>query len=208
MIAWTIWAARESEKIQRVIVSSEDKEIQEISEDFGAEIPFSRPTDVSEDRATKKEVVLHAIEKLDPKPDIIIYLQPTSPLRKAEHIDQAIETFVKNNANSLASVRRVSEHPNLMCRIEADGTLKPKEASGLTQRQSFESLYILEGSIFIVRTDWFLKNRCFFSEDTLGYVIDENCSVDIDTDADLDWCNHLMLNDPHYQMIREKKLGT
>ena len=109
LIAYTIEAALKSKYINKVIVSTEDKEIAEVAEKFGAKVPFIRPAKLASDTASTLGVLKHAvtfIEKEENKKiDIVITLQPTSPLRTVHHIDESIEKFLKNNFDSLVSIK-------------------------------------------------------------------------------------------------------
>ena len=95
LIAWSIEAAKNSGYIDRIIVSTEDTEIRDISLEYGAEVPFLRPKELAEDNSSSVDTVLHVIEKLEKDynytPDYILLLQPTSPLRNEVHIDDSIE---------------------------------------------------------------------------------------------------------------------
>ncbi len=115
LIAHTIRAAVES-RIERVIVSTDDDEIAEVSRDWGAEIPFRRPAEYSQDSSTSLSVLLHALEFMEEQAgftlDYVIFLQPTSPFRVTRHIDEALDVFLRSGKRSLISVTDVQEfHP-------------------------------------------------------------------------------------------------
>ena len=104
LIAWTIEQALASEYLDRVVVSTDDEKIAEISRKYGAKVPFMRPKESAADEARRIDVVLHAIdwmEKNDNSYDLIMLLQPTSPLRTSEDIDKAIKLFISKKADSL-----------------------------------------------------------------------------------------------------------
>jgi CMP-N-acetylneuraminic acid synthetase len=102
LIYYTIKAALNSKLIDRIIVSSDSEKILKISEKLGAEIPFKRPKNISEDKSLAIEVIQHALNWLEKNekyfPDAIIYLQPTSPLRTKKHINEAINIFFKESS--------------------------------------------------------------------------------------------------------------
>jgi N-acylneuraminate cytidylyltransferase len=107
LIVWTIESARESRRLGRVIVSTEDGEIAEIAKRAGAEVPFRRPHDLAQDATTTEAVLFHALDAIEPegyRPDAVVLLQPTSPARRAGTIDRAIEQFESQKADSLVSV--------------------------------------------------------------------------------------------------------
>ena len=114
LISWTINSSINSKYIDKTIVSTDSAVIKKIALDYGAEVPFKRPKYLSNDLATRDEVIQHAInffnEKKQDKFDYIIYLQPTSPLRNESHIDDAIEYMLEKNANAIVSVCKL-DHP-------------------------------------------------------------------------------------------------
>src|SRR5690606_22892236 len=107
MIAYTIEAALNSKSISRVIVSTDDIAIAEVAKSYGAEVPFMRPVDLATDDAKSIDVYTYTIKRLEKEEDIlireIIVLQPTSPFRTAQHIDEAIELYLEKKADSVIS---------------------------------------------------------------------------------------------------------
>ncbi|MEK7358375.1 MAG: acylneuraminate cytidylyltransferase family protein, partial [Bdellovibrionota bacterium] len=110
LIAWTIEATRSSRYLDRVIVSTDDREIAEVSVAHGAEVPFLRPAELASDTATSPQVLAHALGEC-PGFDLAVLLQPTSPLRETADIDVCIELCVRNAATSAVSVKTVDVHP-------------------------------------------------------------------------------------------------
>ena len=112
LIVHTIIAAKKTKSINKIIVSTDDKEIGKISKNNGAEVPFLRPKQISKDTSSTIEVIKHALKFLQENqsyvPDIIILLQPTSPLRNHNDIDKSLKKFKKTKANSLISVEKIS----------------------------------------------------------------------------------------------------
>ena len=113
MISWSIEAALGSKFIDKVIVSTDDKEISDIAENYGVSAPFLRPAELSEDDTSSIDVALHALSEIE-QSDIdyhyILLLQPTSPLRKSFHIDSAVNLFIEKSADAIVSVTEM-EHP-------------------------------------------------------------------------------------------------
>ena len=104
VIAWSIEAALQSPSVSRVIVSTDDEEIAEVSREWGAEVPFMRPAELAGDDTPHLAVMLHAIRWLESDqgtlPEFILLLQPTSPLRTSEDIEAAVRIAVEQNADS------------------------------------------------------------------------------------------------------------
>lgn len=188
LIAYSIEAALQSKYIDYTLVSTDDIDIKKVSEKFGAEVPFLRPRSISDDNAKTIDVVKHALNFLSEANmefDYIILLQPTSPLRNFNDIDEAIEILISKNKGSLVSVCEVEENPLIM-RVIDNNKLKPiiKSESYSLRRQDFPEFYILNGAIYINKISMILKEKCFVNEDTIPYIMDRNKSIDIDNMLD------------------------
>ena len=190
LIVWTIEAALKSEYIDHVIVSTEDDEIATISKKYGADIPFMRPNHIATDRSTSVDVVLHSInyfEKVGNHYDYIILLQPTSPLRAVQNIDQAIELLDSKKADAVISVCE-AEHSPLWCnKIPKDGDMSNFiDESILNKRsQDMDKYYRLNGSIYLCNTERLQKEKTFFLKDScIAYKMQPEQSVDIDSKSD------------------------
>ncbi|MFA6339042.1 MAG: acylneuraminate cytidylyltransferase family protein [Candidatus Paceibacterota bacterium] len=130
LLTHTISAAKNSQYIDRIIVSTDDKEIAQIALEHGAEVPFMRPTELAEDHVTDFPLFEHLLQWLfnneNYKPNIIVQLRPTSPLRETQHIDDAIELLVKNpDADSVRTVIEPEQSPYKMYSVNEGGFLKP-----------------------------------------------------------------------------------
>ena len=128
LIAWTIKAAKESQIISNVILSSDDDEIIEVAKRFDCEVPFKRPSHLATDNATSVDVLAHAIKDYSSY-DFVIMLQPTSPLRTSIDIDAAFELMTSLNAKSCVSVCQTSKTPYWMYSLSNDGVLENLTAS-------------------------------------------------------------------------------
>jgi len=188
LLAHTIEQAKASSYIDRIIASTDSREIADVAESFGCEVPFLRPPEISSDDTPGIEVALHALRELErterDRPDILAYLQPTSPLRKSEHIDRSIEHLVQLKAESVVSVVIPKNHPNWMFREEG-GWLKPFSRELLATRQSLPTVYAPNGAIYTAWSHAIEKQRTFFCN-RLGWILmEEEESVDIDDYYDL-----------------------
>jgi CMP-N-acetylneuraminic acid synthetase len=185
LIAWTIEAALAAEGISRVVVSTEDEEIAAVARQCGADVPFMRPAELATDDAPGIAPILHAAQQL-PQHEAILLLQPTSPLRGHRHIEGLLAVARSGASPSVVSVSEVREHPAWMFRRAADGRLERIERTeGANRRQDLPALYSLNGAMYWVRTDWLRREEKLVGIETLGFVMDEQSSVDIDTP--LDW---------------------
>lgn len=197
LIAWTIEAAQKSKYLERIIVSTEDKKIARISQKYGAET-IKRPKKLSADEAKTIDVVFDALKSLKRKnytPELMVLLQPTSPLRTSEDIDKAIKIFLKNKCKSVISVREI-ESSTYWC-FQIDKYLKPffgKKYFQKTRRQ-LPKIYKPNGAIFISRPEILFKHRSFYCDKTLPYIMPLKRSIDIDNEIDLKLAGLIIKNE-------------
>ena len=192
LIAWTIEQALASKYLDRVIVSTDDIEIAEISKKYGAEVPFMRPKELAEDNAKGIDVVLHAIDWLRKNDrreqhDLLMLLQPTSPLRATEDIDKAIELLFLKEAKAIVSVCEVDHHPLWSNTLPEDGCMKNFISQEITNknRQELPVFYRLNGAIYLAYCAYIKEQKSFFGKDTFAYIMPKSRSVDIDNEIDL-----------------------
>ncbi|OAS14520.1 cytidylyltransferase domain-containing protein [Paenibacillus oryzisoli] len=185
LIAWTIEEAKKSKYIDRVVLSSEDEEIIKVADQWGCDIPFVRPANLAKDDTPGIDPVLHALDHL-PDYDYVIMLQPTSPLRSVEDIDNAIEYCFSKNALCCVSVCRTSENPYWMYKV-IDGNLRPIVNDNETmylRRQDLPPTFILNGAIYIANCNWLKESKSFLTDKTVAYIMDSARSLDIDNEID------------------------
>lgn len=197
MIQWSIKAAQGSRFVTRVVVSSDDPAILEVARAAGAETPFVRPAELAQDDTPSMDVVLHALDQLPPV-DWVVLLQPTSPLRSAEDIDQAIARCLETGAPACVSVSESPALPWWMFRVDATGRLVPflDAAQRPQRRQEAPTLYTLNGAVYVARVDWLRKTRSFLTEETVAHVMPAERSVDIDTALDFRLAECLLTAQP------------
>ncbi|MEE8423934.1 MAG: acylneuraminate cytidylyltransferase family protein, partial [Thermodesulfobacteriota bacterium] len=159
LIAWTIEKAISSNLLDRVIVSTDDEEIAGISKEHGADVPFSRPKELAQDKTSMMDVVFHTIDYFNSKKvsfDYIALLEPTSPLRKEDDIDRAIKELIDNEieADSLVSLGEVHmEHPSIVKRVSGR-YVEPYEtvSENVYRRQDLEKVFFPYGVIYLSKT--------------------------------------------------------
>ena len=190
LIAWTIEEAKKSKYIDRLILSSEDDEIISVAKEWGCEVPFKRPIELAQDNTPGVEPVIHAINTLTEKYDYVCLLQPTSPLRKVEHIDGCIEKCINNNAESCVSVSEVDKHPYWMYEIDNEDLLIPLlDGKNVSRRQDLPRGYALNGAVYVSRYNQILEQKKFVTKGTISYVMDKRSSIDIDEQIDFNLCD-------------------
>lgn len=190
LIEYTIKAATESKYINRIMVSTDDKEIKETAFKLGVEVPFLRPDYLATDTSKIIDTcldVLNRFKDLNYIPNIVVLLQPTSPLRNSNHIDEAINIFISNNADAVISVAEC-KHPSITLRIDEENKLKSffNQKYNFENRQSIEKAYCMNGAIYICKASLILKHKTFFNENTFPYIMSFKDSIDIDTDFDFE----------------------
>lgn len=194
LLAWTIEAAKQSKYIDRLILSSEDAEIIQVAKEHGCDVPFVRPSELAGDDTPGVAPVIHAVKALDEHYDYLVLLQPTSPFRSAEDIDEAIRRCVDQQANACVSVSESDKHPAWMHTITEPGFLSPvvNAENSADPRQNLEKVYALNGAVYVVSIPVLLQHeKVFFPDQTLAYPMPSERSWDIDTEFDFLICELL-----------------
>lgn len=194
LIAWSIEAAKQSKYIDRLILSSENEEIIAVAEEWGCEVPFVRPIELSGDEVPGMEPVLHALKALPVKYDYVVVLQPTSPLRTVRDIDGCIGRCARRAANACVSVVEPDKSPYWAYTLDAEGRMQPLVDTGelIFQRQDLPKTYVLNGAVYVANCEWLLKTKSFVTAETLAYPMDRVNSIDIDTELDLKFAEMLL----------------
>ncbi len=191
LVCWSIEAAKKSRYIDRCILSTDDPQIAKVAKECGAEVPFMRPSHLGSDTAGSEQVVEHALKHIIEsgfKPDFIVLLQPTSPLRRADHIDEAIETAMKNGASAVISVTKAEHSPLWYGTLPKDGSMDSFLNPDIfgKRSQDLPSYYRINGAIYLIKTETFLKEGTLFPKrGTYAYIMEQEASIDIDTVTDL-----------------------
>lgn len=189
LIAWTIEQAKKSKYIDRIIVSTEDDEICAIAKKYGADIPFTRPKYLAKNNTKMIEVLLHAISHLEEKReyyDLMMLLQPTSPLRLSADIDESVKLLFKKRAEAIISVSQVDHNPYWTNILPGNGCMKNFMRPDATNRnrQEFPDFYRINGAIYLAYCDYLKKNKKFWGNKTYAFVMPAIRSIDIDTILD------------------------
>jgi len=185
LIAWTIEAALRSPLLATVVVTTEDAEIADVARQHGAQTPFLRPAELARDETPGVDPALHALRVL-PDYDAVLLLQSTSPLRNTADIDGCLQLAEKLNAPSVVSVCQAERHPYWMYLLGSDQHLQTLiPGKEITRRQDLPPVYAANGALYFARTPWLQQHRAFITPETVGYVMPNERSVDLDTM--LDW---------------------
>jgi len=194
-------SARRSKYCTRLIVSTDDPEIQKVAHSYGADVPFTRPIELASDTASSADVVLHAMDYIEQETneryDAVMLLEPSSPFATYVDFDNAVDMLIENGANVVVSVQPVkipsSKHGKLDERSRIHRQVDKME-SGYSRRQDDQQEYILNGALYLFRWDFFKKHGRIMAdpENVHAYVMNPFYSVEIDEMLDLAWAEFLV----------------
>jgi len=193
LLHYTVEAANMSSMLGRVVVSTEDGEIAGLAKDWGCEV-LNRPVELSQDETPMLPVIQHVLEVLvreeDYRPEITVILQPTAPLRRAEHIDGCLHLMMNTGAASVVSVSVVPahNHPDWQFIINPEGELGTFSGRSLdqilTRRQDLKRTFTRNGALYAIRTAMFQNSGSLYPEPCVAYVMESEDSINIDSEED------------------------
>jgi N-acylneuraminate cytidylyltransferase len=211
LIAWSVAAAKQSELVTRIIVSTDDEEIAAVARQYGAETPFLRPAELAEDKTTDLPVFEHALQWLEEnegyRPEIMIQLRPTSPIRPKGMLDHAIRILLEHgDADCVRGVVPAGQNPFKMWRfngedkpikqlLEVEGIAEPYNAP----RQILPSVYWQTGHIDAIRVSTIQQKHSMTGDVIYPLVIDPRFTVDIDNLSD--WTKYEALANSGLEMV-------
>jgi CMP-N-acetylneuraminic acid synthetase len=197
LIAYSIAAGLAAEAVTRLLVSTDDEEIAAVARRYGAETPFLRPPEFAKDQTPDLPVFQHALHWLEQhegyRPEIVVQLRPTSPLRQVWHIDQAVYRLLERpEADSVRAVCVPFQNPFKMWRIDSDGFMQPLIQTGYSEpynlpRQALPDVYWQTGYVDATWADTILKKNSMTGEYILPLIVDPGDWIDIDSPSD--WRN-------------------
>jgi len=173
--------------VDRVVLSSDDAEIIQVAILAGCDVPFVRPAALAGDQARSIDVVRHALKVLPEGYDLVVLLQPTSPLRSAGDVEAALELCVRRGAPACVSVCAADKPPFWMHGLDERLRLQPilPEHQGTARRQDLPPAFAVNGAVYVARTDWIRTQESFVTPETIGFVMPRARSIDIDDELDL-----------------------
>ena len=202
LIAYSIAAGLASPLVDRVIVSTDDPEIADISRAYGAEVPFMRPAALAADDTPDHPVFVHALDWLarheNHYPALVVHLRPTSPLRQVADLDRAIELLETDpRASAVRAVCEPFQNPYKMWRIREDGVLRPLIQGEFAEpynqpHQKLPRVYWQTGYIDVMRRTTLVDRQSMTGDCILPLVLDADSWIDIDTPAALDYADFLL----------------
>lgn len=195
VIAWAIQAGVQARLVDRVIVSTDDQEIADVARQYGGEVPFLRPAELAADDTPDLPVFQHAVRWLEEhegfRPEIIVNLRPSSPLRRSQHVDAAIQLLLDTGADSAKSVCLARQHPHKMWRLRGS-TLHSFQRTRMrlargpdVARADLEPIYWQNGVVDVMRRELLMERNMTIGGVVAGLVTDPEDSVDLDGPLDL-----------------------
>ncbi len=190
LIAYSIEAAMESGEFDEVMVSTDSDNYAEIARKLGAKVPFLRSAATASDTASSWDMVEEVLNKykdIGKDFDTFCLLQPTSPLRTAQDIQNAYNIYRERAEFAVVSVCE-AEHSPLWCGHLPDNNefLDFIDSKSMRQRQAGEKFYRLNGAIYIVSTKRFKEDKYLYKKGSFAYIMDQSRSIDIDTELDFE----------------------
>jgi CMP-N-acetylneuraminic acid synthetase len=202
LLAYSIAAGLQATGVARVIVSTDDDEIAAVSKQYGAEVPFTRPVELARDKTPDLPVFQHALEWLEKQegytPDLIIQLRPTSPFRKRQHIEDAVELLASRpDADSVRTVILPFQNPYKMWRINDNGFLSPLLDTEFTEpynmpRQLLPDVYWQTGYVDVARRSTLVDKNSMTGRHILPLIIEPGDWIDIDSPDDWQQAERLL----------------
>lgn len=196
LINMTLKCSLDSEYIDEIVVSTDNKEISEAANKFDVEV-IQRPKTISGDHSPTIDTILHVLEYKNKGFEIIILLQPTSPLRTANDVDRALEYHQDKNSHSVISVCETEYNIQHINVLPESKNMKNfiNENDAKIRTQDLPKYYCLNGALYIADIIPLKKNKTFFmGENTYAYIMDKINSIDIDDQYDLKVAEFLFKN--------------
>lgn len=198
LIEYAASAARDSGVVDRAVLSTDSEEIASEGRRVGLDVPFLRPASLAQDETPMKPVIEHALAALAAQsfePEIVLLLQPTSPLRTPGQLRSAVQLLRESRADSVVTVVELPRHlsPDYVMRID-EGALKPFLAEGarITRRQDARPAYVRDGTVYAFWTRTLREQGSIYGERCVPLLVDAADSITIDSPADWDAAERLM----------------
>lgn len=189
LLAYTIQSSQESRLFDEIMVSTDSEDYAEIAMQWGANVPFLRSNELSNDTTSSWDVVKDVISRyknLGVEFDTVALLQPTSPLRTSNDIVEGYNVMIKNTANLVVGVCEVDHSPlwaNTLPENNSMDNFINKEVAKMP-RQSIPTYYRINGALYIVRVDYIMKSLDIYRDRSFASVMSKENSIDIDDQMD------------------------
>lgn len=199
LLGWPINAALKSKYVDEVVLSTDSEEYKKMGLKQGAEVPFLRPVELSGDKVASIDVILHCVEWLEAQSkvfDILVLLEPTSPMTDTFDIDKALEELVSSpDTTSIVGVSKAEcNHPVFAYKKGEQSLLRPfiNQIGKAVRRQELDDAFYLDGSLYISCIETLKKERTFYTKSTLGFEFPKWKAFEIDDEIDFEIVKLLM----------------
>ncbi len=199
LIAYAIEAGLAVSKIDKLIVSTDDQEIASIAKEYGAEVPFMRPSELARDDSPELLSWKHAISKVSKvagrEVDVLVSIPPTSPLREARDVDRCLDKLLDTDADVVVTVRECERNPYYnMVERDAEGNLSvvKKVKETIRQRQEAPHVYDVTTVAYAAKAKFILEGNAVFDGKTEMVIVPKERSLDIDTELDFEYAEFMM----------------
>lgn len=196
LIHYTIDAARDVFDDSVICVSTDDESIKKVAEQTGLKVPFLRPSSLATDTSDSRSVLVHAYNFYKKNrsyvADTIVLLQPTSPLRNGNHIDECLKLY-NDDIDQVLSVKETDSNPYfLLFEEDEDGYLKKVLLGDFIRKQDCPIVYEINGAIYVINVNSLLDNETLIFKKTKKYVMDKKSSIDIDDEFDFNFAEFFL----------------
>lgn len=204
LLAHSVEVAKKSDIFDEIFVSTDSPVYGDIAKQYGAQVPFYRPQNLSQDSSQAYDYVEHTIQTyknmLNQTFDYFVVLQPTSPIRLKSHIEDVISLLVDEGRDAVVSVCEADHIPQIYNHLPEDGCLYNFYTEDKTSfnRQDFGKYYKLNGSIYAMKVSAFLQHRSYYIQNSKAYLMEKEFSMDIDSELDF------MLAERMVEILHEK----
>lgn len=195
LLAWTIEAAVNAANLTDVIISTDSAAMIDIARSHGVQVPFVRPDDIAGDEASALDVMRHVVdfyESKNEKYDAMVLLQPTSPFRTSQHIDEAVSLFYAAQADTVTSVCHPREHAYYQATVSSTGSFEPLFPEGYALSRNLLPTTVIENGAVYVLSWRDIQCGRFYGETIKAYLMPQSCSCDIDDIDDLRFAQYLL----------------
>lgn len=190
LISYAIAEGKKSKYIDKLILSTDDEHIAATSREMGLEVPFMRPAELAGDLSKAIDTYIYTLGEMERIykywADILVVLQPTSPLRTFEDIDGAINLFLTRDADSVVSVCEVEHSPYWYKTLDSDNKLQQfLDCDDVNaNRQKLPAVYRPNGAVYVFKRELIMEKKAYYSDKSYAYIMPNDRSVDIDTQID------------------------
>ena len=201
LIGFKATAALRSKYCTRLIISSDDVEIQQDAQSYGAEVPFTRPEELATDTASSFDVIRHAMdwveENTDETYEAIMLLEPSAPFATWVDFDNAVEMMIERKANAVIGMREMEINSVFVGEFDEQGRMTQiidQMKQRYLRRQDTKPEYTMNGALYLFKWELFKEHHTMYvdRENTYGYVMDRHHSIEIDEPIDLQWAQFLV----------------